>query len=254
MIYLMLFSTISITPLKSKPTTPTILLSTRFCKSSQTWNSSFVLTLLREAVISYADGFVGVVQTYTPTNGSLSEQFNRDTGFPLSAYDLTWSYASFVTASSRRAGTYPASWNSQQIAPLPNECTGTSIKGTYAPAVAAGAPNNTNLCTVQGLFRVNASTYFGENIYFTGNISDLGNWSPDDAYPMNPLNYTSERPLWFLQLDLPVEQTISYNYLRKEDDGSYLYENVNRTVTIPACGSTGVVKEDAWSGPTGTPS
>ena len=82
----------------------------------------------------------------------------------------------------------------------------------------------------------------------------MGNWNPDDAFPMNPLNYTSERPLWFLQIDLPVEQTISYNYVRKEDDGSYLYENVNRTITVPACGADGIVKEDAWSGPVGTPS
>jgi glucoamylase len=43
------------------------------------------------AVKKYADGFIAVNQKYTPGDGSLSEQFSRATGVPLSAPDLTWS-------------------------------------------------------------------------------------------------------------------------------------------------------------------
>ena len=45
---------------------------------------------IMRAVTAYADGFVGTVEKYIPANGSMSEQFDRNTGMPLSAYDLTW--------------------------------------------------------------------------------------------------------------------------------------------------------------------
>ncbi|OAF55218.1 glycoside hydrolase 15 protein [Pseudogymnoascus destructans] len=59
------------------------------------------------AVKTYADGFVVIVQKYTPADGSLAEQFGRHDGAPLSAVDLTWSYASFLTATDRRRGAVP---------------------------------------------------------------------------------------------------------------------------------------------------
>ncbi|SPO38785.1 related to Glucoamylase precursor [Pseudozyma flocculosa] len=42
-------------------------------------------------------GFVDIVQSHSWTNGSLNEEFNRDTGFNQGARDLTWSYAAFVS-------------------------------------------------------------------------------------------------------------------------------------------------------------
>ena len=35
---------------------------------------------------------------YTPRDGSLAEQFSKGDGSPVSAVDLTWSYASAITA------------------------------------------------------------------------------------------------------------------------------------------------------------
>ena len=203
---------------------------------------------------TYADGFISLVQKYLPANNSISEQYSRENGTALSAFDLTWSFASFVTMSERRAGYYPASWNTSAAALAPSTCQPSSAQGTYVPAIAAGAPNGTQTCTVDVLFRVNATTYFGENIYITGNDSTLGDWDTSNADPLNPGNYTSERPLWYVYLDLPADTTVSYSYVRQESDGSYLYETGNRTVTVPACKGTSVTQEDAWVGPTGTPS
>lgn len=203
------------------------------------------------AVTAYADGFVGVVEKYLPANGSISEQFNRDTGMPESAYDLTWSFASFVTMAQRRSGQYPKSWGTRQITPAPASCAGTSAPGVYTPATGAGAPGGNQSCTVEVLFNVNATTYFGENIYIYGNTSVLGNWDVNNAFPMNAQNYSSTRPLWYAYLNLPASQVISYNYLRQESDGSYLYERINRTYTAPACGYKGTpVVEDSWTGAT----
>jgi glucoamylase len=61
------------------------------------------------AIKPYADGVISVVQEYTPANGGLSEEYERNTGDQKSAPDLTWSYASFLTAIARRNGSVPPS-------------------------------------------------------------------------------------------------------------------------------------------------
>lgn len=89
-------------------------------------------TSLTAAVKTYADGFVSIVQKYTPADGSLAEQFGRDDGAPLSAVDLTWSYASFLTATDRRSGAVPPSWGESTGNQVPTTCSGGSATGTYA--------------------------------------------------------------------------------------------------------------------------
>jgi glucoamylase len=51
----------------------------------------------------WGDAFMRTVKYYTPDDGSLAEEFNRDTGVPQGAADLTWSYASVLTAAFARA-------------------------------------------------------------------------------------------------------------------------------------------------------
>ncbi|OBT61380.1 hypothetical protein VE03_09247 [Pseudogymnoascus sp. 23342-1-I1] len=94
-------------------------------------------TALTAAVKTYADGFVTIVQKYTPTDGALAEQFGRDDGTPLSAVDLTWSYASFLTAMDRRAGAVPPSWGASTANEVPATCSASPAAGTYAapPAI-----------------------------------------------------------------------------------------------------------------------
>lgn len=83
------------------------------------------------AVKSYADGFLAVVQQYTPSNGSLAEQFSRDNGTPISARDLTWSYAAFLTAANSRQGVVPGSWGAKNGNKVPSECKASAAAGTY---------------------------------------------------------------------------------------------------------------------------
>ncbi|KAJ6014999.1 hypothetical protein N7540_009590 [Penicillium herquei] len=94
-------------------------------------SSSTTYSTLTSAVKTYADGFVSIVQEYTPSNGSLAEQFNRDDGTPTSAGDLTWSYAAFITAADRRNGTVPISWGSSTANNVPSQCSGSSVTGSY---------------------------------------------------------------------------------------------------------------------------
>lgn len=57
---------------------------------------------LVNALVRRGDQFMARVRKHTPADGSLAEQFNRNNGYALSARDLTWSYASFLTATSAR--------------------------------------------------------------------------------------------------------------------------------------------------------
>ena len=89
---------------------------------------------ITSAVRTYADGFVSVVQEYTPADGGLAEEFDRDTGVPVSAPDLTWSYATFLSTVARRDGSAPPSWGSSAALKVPGKCNGASVKGNYAAA------------------------------------------------------------------------------------------------------------------------
>lgn len=98
-------------------------------------------TTLYNAATTYAEGYVNIVATYAASNGSLSEQFDKSTGTPLSAYDLTWSYAAFLSAAARRAGVTPPSWIGASGDTLPSgTCSGAAVAGSYSSATATSFP------------------------------------------------------------------------------------------------------------------
>ena len=155
-------------------------------------STSTTFTTLITAVKDYADGFLAVVAKYTPSNGALAEQYTRADGAPLSAADLTWSYAASLTAFSARKGVVPDSWGAKGLT-IPNTCS-------------SGGSGDGN--TVQVTFKVDATTVFGgrvtpsaeelaldifaENIFLTGSIPALQNWSPDTALALSAAGY----PTW----------------------------------------------------------
>ncbi|KAI8942689.1 hypothetical protein NX059_000738 [Plenodomus lindquistii] len=55
-----------------------------------------------EHLVSSADEFLDVVKTHVDAEGSMSEQFDRHTGFLTGARDLTWSYGAFLGAGRAR--------------------------------------------------------------------------------------------------------------------------------------------------------
>lgn len=112
---------------------------------------------LTEAVRRYADGFVAVVQKYTPENGALAEQYSRENGTAVSARDLTWSYASFLAMQFARNNTLPQSWGESEANSVPNTCEASSVIGTYVtptattfPTTIAGVPSEGGTGTGSG--------------------------------------------------------------------------------------------------------
>ncbi|KAG1465956.1 hypothetical protein G6F46_001512 [Rhizopus delemar] len=55
-------------------------------------------------VSTEADKFLATVQFHQQANGSMSEQFNRNTGRMQGARDLTWSHAAFISAVKAKEG------------------------------------------------------------------------------------------------------------------------------------------------------
>ncbi|CAD1809502.1 Glucoamylase GLA1 [Candida parapsilosis] len=61
------------------------------------YNSSD-FNFLIEKLTAYADSFLDVVRTHTDSQGRMSEQFNKNTGFMQGAKELTWSYSAVWNA------------------------------------------------------------------------------------------------------------------------------------------------------------
>ncbi len=66
-----------------------------------------------DAIRAHADGFVEVVARHTPPDGRLAEQFDKTSGNPVSAADLTWSYAAALTAFRSRKGGFGGDWGAK---------------------------------------------------------------------------------------------------------------------------------------------
>ncbi len=58
---------------------------------------------LRLALVQRGDETLAAILHYLPDDARLAEQFDKETGAPRSAMDLTWSYASVITAALARA-------------------------------------------------------------------------------------------------------------------------------------------------------
>jgi glucoamylase len=237
--------------------------------------SSATYSTLVSAVQSYADGYVSVVEKYTPSSGSLAEQFSKSDGSPVSASDLTWSYAAFLTAISRRDAAVPASWGETTASSVPGVCSATTYSGTYATATntvfptsqtsASGSPTSTtttktttsttsttsacvSATSVAVTFNEIATTSFGENIFLTGSISQLSSWDTSSAIALSSSKYTDSNHLWFVTLNLPAGTTFQYKFIRKESDGSIQWESdPNRSYTVPSgCGVSSATENDTW--------
>lgn len=240
-------------------------------------SSSTTYTTLFDAVTAYAEGYMNVVATYAASNGSLSEQFDKSTGNPLSAYDLTWSYAAFMSAASRRAGVVPSSWSASSGDTVPGTCSATSVIGTYSTATSTSFPESqtpqsdystttasatttatttgtsstTTACTtprsVLVTFNELVTTAYGESVKIVGNVAALGGWDTSSAVELDASSYTSSNPLWTVSIQLASGVVVEYKYIKVSSSGSVTWEaDPNHTITVPASCSTASTVSNTW--------
>ncbi|MCJ1243394.1 hypothetical protein MMC30_000591 [Trapelia coarctata] len=237
---------------------PTVTIGT-YASSTSTYST------LTNAIRAYADGYMSLIERYTPCGGGLAEQFSRSNGAPLSAVDLTWSYASFLTAIARRSGTVPSSWGASNANVLPSTCSGTSYVGPYATAtdtifppnqtptagtttIRATAPPTTcpTPSSVAVTFSVIETTTYGETVYIVGSIPQLGNWIPSQAVLLSVSQYTGSNHVWFGTVSLPAALSFQYKYLKTDNNGAVVWEaDPNRNYVVPTTGGT-AVENDTW--------
>ncbi|KAI3323679.1 carbohydrate-binding module family 20 protein [Xylariaceae sp. AK1471] len=242
-------------------------------------SSSSTYTTIYNAVFVYADGFINKVAQYTPSTGALAEQFDRSSGSPLSARDLTWSYASFLTVVARRAGVVPAGWagSAPAATSVPGSCQATSQVGSYSTATITSFPtgqtpngstgptstfstptvtttqgsSTTTSCTqptaVAITFNVLKTTTFGQTVKIVGSVDKLGVWDTSKATTLSASQYTSSNPVWTVTIALTPGQAIQYKYIVVNTDGSIVWEaDPNHSYTIPTGCTATATKSDTF--------
>lgn len=212
-------------------------------------SSSATYSTLTTAIKTYADGYFSIVEKYTPSGGHLAEQFSKTDGTPLSAVDLTWSYAAFLTATAARNGVMPASWSESGANSVPAVCVATSATGPYSTATATATCSATPTA-VAVTFDEIATTTYGENVFLAGSVPQLGSWNPSNSIALSSANYTSANNLWFVTMSLPVGTSFEYKFIRKESDGSVQWESdPNRSYTVPSptsCAADAATVSTTW--------
>ena len=88
-------------------------------KVSETYEAgSQQFGMIIDSLNGWGDAFMGTIKYFVPSSGHLTEEIDRDTGAVQGAADLTWSYASVLSAALARAQVTDDKKYAQQLADL----------------------------------------------------------------------------------------------------------------------------------------
>ncbi|PFH45132.1 carbohydrate-binding module family 20 protein [Amanita thiersii Skay4041] len=100
--------------------------------------------------------------------------------------------------------------------------------------IGARGSSGSGVGGVSVTFQETATTTFGENVFLVGSIPELGSWAPDSAIALSSATY----PVWATTVNLPAGTAVEYKFIRKETDGSVVWESdPNRQLTTGSTGS-----------------
>ncbi|GIJ99501.1 hypothetical protein Aspvir_001633 [Aspergillus viridinutans] len=142
----------------------------------------------------------------------------------------------------------PSSWVSGSGLCGSSVSTTATATSTTKTTIATTTAACTSATALPILFEELVTTTYGENIYLTGSISQLGNWDTSSAIALSASKYTSSNPEWYVTVTLPVGTSLQYKFFKKESDGSIVWESdPNRSYTVPTgCAGTTVTASDTW--------
>jgi hypothetical protein len=111
--------------------------------------------------------------------------------------------------------------------------------------IGAGTSNGYDVTNQSGAqvpvtFAVNnaSPTSVGDNIYLTGSVSELGNWSTNKNIAIGPM-LTPNYPNWFITASVPACTTLQFKFVKITSGGVATFENgANHTYATP-CSGTG---------------
>lgn len=90
-------------------------------------------------------------------------------------------------------------------------------------------------------FTVNSapSTAWGENVFLTGSVFELGSWSTDKNVAVGRL-LAPGYPNWFGMASLPASRSVEYKFIIPRNSGSVTWEGgLNHTYSTPSAGGVG---------------
>ncbi|KAK2464550.1 hypothetical protein APHAL10511_003408 [Amanita phalloides] len=112
-------------------------------------------------------------------------------------------------------------------------CFSATIGSRGALAIHTGAKSSGT--TVAVTFDETATTSYGENIFIVGSIPELGSWSPASSVPLSAAAY----PIWSTTLYFRPGTTFQYKFIRKETNGTVVWESdPNRQLTVASASQT----------------
>ncbi|KAK5136148.1 hypothetical protein LTR08_003985 [Meristemomyces frigidus] len=188
-------------------------------------NGSVYKGVVWPGVTAFPDWFAPGTQTYW--DGEFDSFFDPETGVDIDALWIDMNEASNFCH-------YPCT--------DPEGFAASAGDPPKPPAIRLGAPRPIPgfpadfqpQCKAEVTFSVNGTTVFGENILIIGSTLTLGNDDSSNSVPLSATNY----PIWSATIDMPADTKVTYQYVRGEPDGTYVYEQTNRTLTTGPCGST----------------
>ncbi|CAI7588868.1 unnamed protein product [Penicillium pancosmium] len=141
---------------------------------------------------------------------------------------------------------------------LPRVLMPASVGSSSGPCASSGSTTTTTKSTVSTttssctqatalpvLFKEIVTTSYGQDVYLSGSISQLGSWDTDDAILLSADQYTSSNHLWYVQVTIPVGSSFEYKFIEKTSGStSVTWESdPNRSYTVPTgcSGSTATV-------------
>lgn len=189
-------------------------------------NGSVYQGVVWPGVTAFPDWFALKTQEYW--NDQFSSFFDPDNGVDIDALWIDMNEASNFCE-------WPCS-NPEAFAQKNDDPPNPPAVRLSAPRPISGfGPNFQPTCVASVSFTVHAETYYGEDIYLLGSSPTLGEGQIHNSVAMSADNY----PEWQVTVQMPDDETFTYEYVRRESDGSWIYESKNRTITTGDC-NTGV--------------
>lgn len=194
-------------------------------------NGSVYRGVVWPGVTVFPDWFAPGTQDYW--NGEFDSFFNAETGVDIDALWIDMNEASNFCH-------YPCLDPEAEAIAMGDPPRPPAIR-LGSPRPIAGFPADFQpQCKAEVTFNVNASTFYGENILILGSALTLGEGDITNAVGLSANNY----PIWSATIDMPAGGTFTYQYVRSEPDGSYVYEATNHTITTGPCNSTNQSTQD----------
>ena len=185
-------------------------------------NGSVYQGVVWPGITAFPDWFAPKLQEYW--NNQFSKFFSAENGVDIDALWIDMNEASNFCV---WPCTNPAAFAQQNNDP-PNP---PAVRLSSPRAIPGFGPDFQPTCVASVSFTVYAETYLGENIYLLGSSPTLGEGNVHNSVAMSADNY----PEWQVTVQMPNNGTFTYEYVRRELDGSWIYESKNRTITTGDC-------------------